>query len=171
MISIKVPPLGESIVEATVGRWLKQEGDAVARGEPLVELETDKVNVEVPAPNAGVLMKQLHKTGDVVAVDEAIAEVDETAREAGSGKRGAGDVQAAPPAAAPAPVTAEPHAAAPRGDVKTSPAVRQIAADEGIDVAQVAGTGRDGRVTKTDMVNAMAARGAGGAGISAAPPA
>ena len=171
MISIKVPPLGESIVEATVGRWLKQEGDAVARGEPLVELETDKVNVEVPAPNAGVLMKQLHKTGDVVAVDEAIAEVDETAREAGSGRLGAGDVQAAPPAAPPAPVTAEPHAATPRSDVKTSPAVRQIAADEGIDVAQVAGTGRDGRVTKTDMVNAMAARGAGGAGIPAAPPA
>src|SRR5690348_17378059 len=102
MISIKVPPLGESIVEATVGRWLKQEGDAVARGEPLVELETDKVNVEVPAPDAGVLTKQLRKTGDVVAVDEAIAEFDETARGAGSGRAEAAAAQAATPVAAPA---------------------------------------------------------------------
>src|SRR5690348_13929710 len=172
MISIKVPPLGESIVEATVGRWLKQEGDAVARGEPIVELETDKVNVEVPAPNAGVLTKQLRKTGDVVAVDEAIAEFDETAREAGSGRVPAAGgrleataAQGAAPVAEPARAAAagaapsQPAAAALRGDVKTSPAVRRMAAEDGIDVSMVPGTGRDGRVTKTDMVNARQATG------------
>jgi 2-oxoglutarate dehydrogenase E2 component (dihydrolipoamide succinyltransferase) len=176
MISIKVPPLGESIVEATVGRWLKQEGDAVARGEPIVELETDKVNVEVPAPNAGVLTKQLRKTGDVVAVDEAIAEYDETARDAGSGRVPAagGRAEAAAAVAAPArsaTAGAAPSqpAAAPRGDVKTSPAVRRMAAEDGIDVSTVAGTGRDGRVTKTDMVNARQATGEPRA--AAAPPA
>jgi 2-oxoglutarate dehydrogenase E2 component (dihydrolipoamide succinyltransferase) len=162
MTSIKVPPLGESIVEATVGRWLKQEGDAVARGEPLVELETDKVNVEVPAPNAGVLAKQLRKTGDVVAVDEPIAEVDEaaagqTARETGAAPAAQTPVAAQPASAAAAPPAAEAHAAAPRGEVKTSPAVRRMAAEEQIDVSRVPGTGRDGRVTKADMVNAREA--------------
>ena len=70
MLPIKVPPLGESIVEATVSRWQKKEGDAVAAGDTLVELETDKITVEVPAPSAGVLSKQLKGEGDVVAVDE-----------------------------------------------------------------------------------------------------
>ena len=72
MISIKVPPLGESIVEATVSRWLKKEGDAVAAGETLVELETDKITVEVPALKAGVLTKRLKGEGDVVKVDEEL---------------------------------------------------------------------------------------------------
>ncbi|HEX6965651.1 MAG TPA: 2-oxoglutarate dehydrogenase complex dihydrolipoyllysine-residue succinyltransferase [Gemmatimonadaceae bacterium] len=163
MISIKVPPLGESIVEATVGRWLKQEGDVVARGEPLVELETDKVNVEVPAPNAGVLTKQLRKTGDVVAVDETIAEVDET-RSSGYGTRDAGAATVAAKAeptrtaAAAAAASSQPTAGTAHGEVKTSPAVRRMAAEEGIDVSRVPGTGRDGRVTKTDMVNAREAR-------------
>jgi len=72
MIAIKVPPLGESIVEATVARWLKREGDAVSQGETLVELETDKITVEVPALQAGVLAKQQHKEGDVVKVGEEL---------------------------------------------------------------------------------------------------
>ena len=79
MISIKVPPLGESIVEATVARWLKKDGDSVAAGETLVELETDKITVEVPAPKAGVLARRQAKEGDVVKVDQALAEIDETA--------------------------------------------------------------------------------------------
>ncbi|MDF2770933.1 MAG: 2-oxoglutarate dehydrogenase, subunit, dihydrolipoamide succinyltransferase, partial [Geminicoccaceae bacterium] len=79
MISIKVPPLGESIVEATIARWLKKEGEAVAAGETLVELETDKVTVEVPALKGGVLARQVKHEGDVVAVDEVLGEVDETA--------------------------------------------------------------------------------------------
>src|SRR6185436_14599027 len=79
MTSIKVPPLGESIVEATVSRWLKKEGDAVAPGDTLVELETDKITVEVPAMNGGVLTKRAHAEGDVVHVDDLLAEIDESA--------------------------------------------------------------------------------------------
>src|SRR5207302_3606349 len=79
MTSIKVPPLGESIVEATVSRWLKNEGDAVAPGDTLVELETDKITVEVPSMSAGVLTKRAHAEGDVVKVDDLLAEIDEGA--------------------------------------------------------------------------------------------
>lgn len=85
MISIKVPPLGESIVEATVSRWLKNEGESVASGETLVELETDKITVEVPALKAGVLVKQLKGEGDVVAVDEELGQLDDAAAGAGAG--------------------------------------------------------------------------------------
>ncbi|MGH7710615.1 MAG: biotin/lipoyl-containing protein, partial [Gemmatimonadaceae bacterium] len=79
MLQIKVPPLGESIVQATISRWLKREGDAVQSGDTLVELETDKVTVEVPAPKAGVLVKRVKQEGDVVGVDEVLGEFDETA--------------------------------------------------------------------------------------------
>ncbi|HEX5438495.1 MAG TPA: 2-oxoglutarate dehydrogenase complex dihydrolipoyllysine-residue succinyltransferase [Gemmatimonadaceae bacterium] len=163
MIAIKVPLLGESIVEATVGRWLKEEGEAVTRGEPLVELETDKVNVEVPAPQGGVLVKQLRKTGDVVAVDETIAEVDETAAapavaapQAEAAPAAAATPKAAPAAAAPATPTAPQGRAATgaRGPARTSPSARRMAAEEQMDVSQVAGTGRDGRVTKADVIAA-----------------
>src|ERR687895_2925181 len=85
MISIKVPQLGESIVEATVARWLKKEGDAVAAGETLVELETDKITVEVPALKGGVLTKRLKAEGDVVKLDELLGELDETAVPAAAG--------------------------------------------------------------------------------------
>jgi 2-oxoglutarate dehydrogenase E2 component (dihydrolipoamide succinyltransferase) len=85
MISIKVPPLGESIVEATVARWLKKDGDSVAAGETLVELETDKITVEVPAPKAGVLARRQAKEGDVVKVDQPLGDIDETAAGAKAG--------------------------------------------------------------------------------------
>ena len=94
MISIKVPPLGESIVEATISRWLKKEGDVVAQNESLVELETDKITVEVPAFKAGVLAKQEKKEGDVVQVGEEIGQIDESA-----------SATASPPAAAPSPAS------------------------------------------------------------------
>ena len=105
MISIKVPPLGESIVEATVSRWLKKEGDAVAVGDTLVELETDKITVEVPAMNAGVLTKLAHAEGDVVKVDELLAEIDESRD--GDGERcGAGCRRSAAAASRSAPAAA-----------------------------------------------------------------
>src|SRR6185437_15812812 len=85
MSAIKVPPLGESIVEATVSRWLKQEGDAVAPGDTLVELETDKITVELPSMSSGVLTKHTHAEGDVVKVGDVIAEVDENASAATAG--------------------------------------------------------------------------------------
>jgi 2-oxoglutarate dehydrogenase E2 component (dihydrolipoamide succinyltransferase) len=159
MISIKVPPLGESIVEATISRWLKKEGDVVAQNESLVELETDKITVEVPAFKAGVLTKQEKKEGDVVQVGEEIGQIDESAA-------------ASAPASAPAPAPARAPAAATRGvataAAKTSPAVRRIAADEGVDPAQVAGSGPGGRVTKGDMLAATSA--ASAAPVAAPPP-
>ena len=157
MIPIKVPPLGESIVEATIARWLKQEGDAVAQGDTLVELETDKITVEVPALKAGVLARQAKKEGDVVQVDETLGEVDETASAAAAAAPsaaaaapanagGAQRVTASPAAAGAAAATAaqaEPAApAAAAGAAKTSPSVRRIAAEEHVDVTQVPGTGR-----------------------------
>src|SRR5215831_17073858 len=90
MTAIKVPPLGESIVEATVSRWLKKEGDAVAPGDTLVELETDKITVEVPAMSAGVLTKRAHAEGDIVKVDELLAEIEEGSGKGEAGRGGTG---------------------------------------------------------------------------------
>ncbi|MBA3466858.1 MAG: E3 binding domain-containing protein, partial [Gemmatimonadaceae bacterium] len=152
MLSIKVPPLGESIVEATVSRWLKNEGDAVAAGDTLVELETDKITVEVPALKAGVLSKRGRAEGDVVHVDDVLGELDETA--AGSGASAAGASGSAPSetaarGSAPAPGTS------PQSDsVKSSPAARRVADERGVDITSVAGTGRGGVVSKGDVLGA-----------------
>src|SRR4029079_14101171 len=111
MIAIKVPTLGESIVEATVSRWLKKEGDAVAIGDTLVELETDKITVEVTAMNAGVIKKIAHGEGDIVKVDECVAEIAESAwAVAGAPAPAAPPAPSAPQATA---KPAEPSKAAP----------------------------------------------------------
>src|ERR1700730_9199315 len=102
MLSIKVPPLGESIVEATVSRWLKKEGDPVASGDTVVELDTDKITVEVPALKAGVLAKQAKKEGDVVHVDDVLGEIDESAVPAAAGAGQSATASAAAKPAAPA---------------------------------------------------------------------
>jgi 2-oxoglutarate dehydrogenase E2 component (dihydrolipoamide succinyltransferase) len=145
MTAIKVPPLGESIVEATVSRWLKQEGDAVAAGDTLVELETDKITVEVPALSAGVLTKRAVNEGDVVNVDQLLGELDEGATAATS---------VAAPAAAATPAAAAPAPAAPeeKGEVRASPAAQRVAAEKGVDLSTVAGTGRGGVVSKPDVI-------------------
>jgi 2-oxoglutarate dehydrogenase E2 component (dihydrolipoamide succinyltransferase) len=117
MISIKVPPLGESIVEATVSRWVKKKGDAVASGATIVELETDKITVEVPAPRAGVITSIAANEGDVVKVDQLLGELDETAAAASasapaptaSAPAASAQAASAPGAPAPAPVTAPPE--------------------------------------------------------------
>jgi 2-oxoglutarate dehydrogenase E2 component (dihydrolipoamide succinyltransferase) len=159
MTVIKVPPLGESIVEATVSRWNKKEGDQVAVGETLVELETDKITVEVPAMTPGVLTKRAHAEGDIVKVDDILAEIDES---------GAGAAAAAPAAAAASPAPAAPPKAASAesakpqqatsakqsGDVRASPAAQRVAADTGVDLSSVAGTGRGGVVSKPDVIEA-----------------
>ena len=161
MISIKVPPLGESIVEATVARWLKKEGDAVAAGDTLVELETDKVTVEVPALKAGVLARLVKHDGDVVAVDDVLGEIDESATGASAAPAAAtppapqtspAPAAAAPAAAPPAPAATAQAPAATSGDVKASPAARRVAAEEGIDLGRVTGTGRGGVVSKPDVI-------------------
>ena len=186
MIAIKVPPLGESIVEATISRWLKQEGQAVASGETLVELETDKITVEVPALKAGVLTRRLKNEGDVVTVDEVLAELDETASGAAAGAAAATPAAAAPAAAASAPASAPspastpaPAAAAPPaaagvgagGEVKASPAARRVAAEQQVDLAGVAGTGRGGVVSKPDVVEATQRPAAPAAAAAAPAPA
>ena len=159
MISIKVPPLGESIVEATVSRWVKKKGEAVASGDTIVELETDKITVEVPAPRAGVISSISAAEGDVVKVDQMLGELDETA--AGATAPAASPAPAAtapapgassPPASAPAP---EPPTAAPpasESEPKSSPAARRAAADAGVAIADVTGTGRGGVVSKPDVI-------------------
>ena len=161
MLSIKVPPLGESIVEATVSRWQKKEGDAVAAGDTLVELETDKITVEVPALKPGVLAKQAKKEGDVVHVDDVLGELDESAvREAEGGKREAESATATKPAQSRPAVAAQPAASS--ENLKSSPAARRIADERGIDIAAVQGTGRGGVVSKPDVL-------AAGSGTQRAP--
>jgi 2-oxoglutarate dehydrogenase E2 component (dihydrolipoamide succinyltransferase) len=163
MISLKVPPLGESIVEATVSRWLKNEGESVASGETLVELETDKITVEVPAPRAGKLAKRSKNEGETVKVGEVLGEFEEGAL---SATAGAGKTEAATEAAStqklgavsePKPV-AESTTTTAATEVKSSPAARRVAADSGVDVDSVKGTGRGGVVSKPDVVDAVAER-------------
>lgn len=153
MIALKVPPLGESIVEATISRWLKNVGDSVNADDTVVELDTDKITVEVPAGRAGVLAAQSVKEGDVVHVDDVLGQIDEAAA-------GAAAAPPAPPAQragaeAQATATAVTGTTAPvpaTGDVKSAPAARRAADERGIDIATVQGTGRGGVVSKPDVI-------------------
>ena len=147
---VKVPTLGESVAEATIGEWLKQPGEAVALDEPIASLETDKVAVEVGAPVAGVMGQFLAQVGDNVAVGAVIATI-----EAGTG------TAPAPAAIAPAKVVAAAAAPAPVAEASTlSPAVRRAVLEHGIDPGTVKGSGKDGRITKEDVVSAAAAKSA-----------
>ncbi|RUL79726.1 2-oxoglutarate dehydrogenase complex dihydrolipoyllysine-residue succinyltransferase [Dyella choica] len=153
---VKVPVLPESVSDATIATWHKKAGDAVKRDENLVDLETDKVVLEVPAPVDGVLKELKFQAGDTVTSQQVIAVIEE-------GAVAAAPAQAAA-APAPAPAAAAPQAAA-KGTENLSPAGLRVATEEKIDVSKVAGTGRDGRVTKEDLVN----YGKGGAPAAAAP--
>jgi 2-oxoglutarate dehydrogenase E2 component (dihydrolipoamide succinyltransferase) len=157
MIALKVPPLGESIVEATVSRWVKQQGDAVNAGDTVLELDTDKITVEVPALRAGVLVKQAVKEGDVVHVDDVLGEIDETATAAAAPAARPAAPSAPAPAATPQPTPAAPPPpptppAATSGPQKSSPAARQVAEARGVDIGAVQGTGRGGVVSKPDVL-------------------
>ena len=154
-VRIVVPALGESIAEATVGNWLKSVGDAVAADEPLVELETDKVSVEVNAPAAGTLTAIAAEAGSEVEVGAVLGVI------------GSGDgTAAAAPAAEAAPAAPAPSPAA--GETTLSPAVRKLVEDEGLDPALIPATGKDGRLTKGDVLNYMKS---GGAAAPAEAPA
>jgi 2-oxoglutarate dehydrogenase E2 component (dihydrolipoamide succinyltransferase) len=152
-IEIRVPTLGESIVEATIGKWLKQVGDAVAAGETIVDLETDKVNVEVPADQAGVLEQIVKGEGQNVGVGDVIGVINPDASAVTPKQNGApADAKASDPAA-PAPN------AAPRAEddrASATPVARRIAADQGVDVRQIPGSGPGGRVTKDDVAARLA---------------
>jgi 2-oxoglutarate dehydrogenase E2 component (dihydrolipoamide succinyltransferase) len=152
MAEIRVPTLGESVTEATIGRWFKKPGDAVAVDEPLVELETDKVTIEVPAPSAGTLGEIVAKDGETVAVGALLGQITEGAggAKSASASAAAPAKPAAPAAAAPAPAQKSPPADAPQ-----APSVRRLSAESGVDPSTVAGSGKDGRVTKGDMLAAI----------------
>jgi len=170
MTEIRVPTLGESVTEATIGKWFKQPGDAVAVDEPLVELETDKVTIEVPAPAAGVLSDIAAKDGETVAVGALLGQINPGAagKPAEAAKPSAKPAAAAPaapsaaPPAAPAPAaqSASPPAPQPQPakaatDAPLAPSVRRLAAESGIAPSSVEATGKDGRVTKGDMLAAI----------------
>jgi 2-oxoglutarate dehydrogenase E2 component (dihydrolipoamide succinyltransferase) len=158
MTEIRVPTLGESVTEATIGRWFKKAGDAVAVDEPLVELETDKVTIEVPAPSAGTLSEIAAKDGETVAVGALLGQINDGAAGAAAKPAAAPAKAAAPAAPSPPPAAAAPAAAAqkaPPTDAPLAPSVRKISAESGIDAATVPGSGKDGRVTKGDMLAAI----------------
>ena len=153
VLEVKVPEMGESIIEATVGKWLKQVGEPVSADEPLVELETDKVNVEVVSSQAGVLEKIIKQEGATVTVSDVLATVAEGAvpgaaqaatppAEAIAGN-GAAAQEAAPTASTTSPVEAE----------RVTPVARRIAAEHGIDLSQVPASGAGGKVTKEDVMS------------------
>ncbi|MFZ0148684.1 MAG: 2-oxo acid dehydrogenase subunit E2, partial [Xanthobacteraceae bacterium] len=171
MAEIRVPALGESVTEATIGKWFKKPGEAVAVDEPLVELETDKVTIEVPAAAAGVLADIAAKDGDTVAVGAVLGQIKEGAAGAGAAVKSApaetpgvsNPASPPPPQAAPAaaprvstsaPTSVAPATAKP-SDAPLAPSVRKLAAESGVDAASVAGSGKDGRVTKGDMLAAI----------------
>jgi len=155
MTEIRVPTLGESVTEATIGKWFKQPGDAVAVDEPLVELETDKVTIEVPAPAAGTLSEIAAKDGDTVAVGALLGQIKEGAgAPAKAAARPAPAAETKPAAKpAPAPAAAPPKVAA--SDAPLAPSVRKMATETGMDPAKIEGSGKDGRVTKGDMMAAI----------------
>ncbi|HTQ84522.1 MAG TPA: 2-oxoglutarate dehydrogenase complex dihydrolipoyllysine-residue succinyltransferase [Pseudolabrys sp.] len=152
MTDIRVPALGESVTEATVGKWFKQPGDAVAVDEPLVELETDKVTLEVPAPAAGVLADVAVKNGDTVAVGALLGQIKDGAAAAAKPAAAAAPAKSAE---APKPAPAARAAEAPATSMPMPPSVRKLAAETGVDVSKIDGSGVRGRVTKGDMLAAL----------------
>ena len=151
MTEIRVPALGESVTEATIGKWFKKPGDAVAVDEPLVELETDKVTIEVPAPAAGILADIAAKDGETVAVGALLGQIKAGA---GAGEGATARAPAEPPKERPSAPTPSPPSQHPV-EAPLVPSVRRLSAESGIAAAQVAGSGKDGRVTKGDMLAAI----------------
>src|SRR3954465_4939119 len=162
IVEVKVPQLSESVAEATLLQWKKKPGEAIAIDEILIEIETDKVVLEVPAPAAGVMAEIVVADGGTVTADQGIARTDPGGR--------AGAAAPAPAAAAPAPAAAAPASApAAAGGSKSGvamPAAAKIMADNSMAAGSVSGTGRDGRVTKGDVLGTLAG---GGAAKVAAP--
>jgi 2-oxoglutarate dehydrogenase E2 component (dihydrolipoamide succinyltransferase) len=161
MADIRVPALGESVTEATIGKWFKKPGDPVAVDEPLVELETDKVTIEVPAPAAGVLADIAAKDGETVAVGALLGQIKEgTAAPGKASPAPTGQPEQKTDTSAPINAATEepqprPQTVAKPADAPIAPSVRRMAAESDIDVSTVPGSGKDGRVTKGDMMAAI----------------
>ena len=162
MADIRVPALGESVTEATIGKWFKRPGDSVAVDEPLVELETDKVTIEVPSPAAGVLADIAAKDGETVAVGALLGQIKEGAAAPGKATPAStgrpdqkADTTAPINAAAEEPRPRPQTSAKPPPASPLAPSVRRLAAETGIDASTVPGSGKDGRVTKGDLMAAI----------------
>jgi 2-oxoglutarate dehydrogenase E2 component (dihydrolipoamide succinyltransferase) len=161
MTDIVVPTLGESVTEATVAKWLKKAGDSVRKDETLVELETDKVSVEVSAPEAGTLTEVVAQIGATVQIGALL------------GRLGAAGAQTTAPAPEAKPAAAPPPPAAPKpapSPVQAPPSVQRIAAESGVDVSGLSGSGKDGRLTKSDALAIIEQRAAAPAQAPAHPP-
>jgi len=162
MTNIVVPELGESVVEARVARWLKKEGDRVEVGEPIVELETEKIDLEVNAERGGVIASITRKEGEDVKIGEVLGVVDESAaapRPSGNGASAAPAAKAAPVAAAtpaPAPPGETKAVAAPAEDTRATPTARRMAKDHDVNLGALQGPGPAGRVMKLDVQNVIA---------------
>ena len=179
-VEIKVPALGESIVEATVGQWLKHEGERVSAGEPVVELETEKVNMEVVAPADGVLRAITKREGDTVAIGEVLAELAEgEAPSPAPGEAASAGEALAPAPGSAVPVPAPQPAPAPAGqaarldetsDTRVSPLARRIASERGVDLSRVHGSGVGGRITQDDVTDYLAQQHNGGSTAPATAP-
>ena len=154
---IRVPTLGESVSEATIARWFKQPGEAVKADEPLVELETDKVTLEVNAPASGVLSDIVAQEGETVEPDALLGSIDESGSAAAAPAKKEEKKEAAKAESKPEPAKAAPAPAAKASD--HGPAVSRLSAESGVDPANVSGSGKDGRVTKGDMLAAIASGG------------
>jgi 2-oxoglutarate dehydrogenase E2 component (dihydrolipoamide succinyltransferase) len=168
-VEIKVPAMGESVTEATISKWFKKEGEAVKRDEPLLELETDKVTVEVPSPADGSIESISVQAGATVQVGALLGAIAEgkagsaaAAKPAAAPKAEAPKIQSSGPAVAPAAAPA-----APKADAPAMPSAKRISEESGVALSSVAGTGKDGRVTKGDMLGALAARSAAPAPVAA----
>ena len=175
---VKVPTLGESVTEATVGVWLKKPGEAVSADEPIASLETDKVAIDVPSPVAGVMGQQLVAEGDTVNVGTVIAVVEGVGEGKAAVVRPTSAPSATTAATAPAQVSTPASAVVQTGDqgdelgghVTLSPAVRRLVLEHGLDPSRIKGTGRDGRLTKDDVMAAVrAGTGRVGEGDAASP--
>src|ERR1700761_3081552 len=170
-IEIKVPAMGESVTEATVSKWFKKEGEVVKRDEPLLELETDKVTVEVPSPADGAIESINVQAGATVQVGALLGAIAEGKAGAAAAKPVAPKAEAPKPTAAPAPQPTAPAPKAPStpADAPAMPSAKRISEESGIALSSVAGTGKDGRVTKGDMLGALAARSSAPQAQAAAP--
>src|SRR5262245_2418730 len=153
LVEVKVPQLSESVAEATLLAWHKKEGEAVHRDENLIDIETDKVVLELPAPADGVLTKVIKGDGGTVVAGEVIATIDTEAKGAGEAAQPAPAVRP-PPAAVPPTAAIAPEAG--RQDARLMPSARKLAEEQSVDATKITGSGREGRITKADVLEQVA---------------
>jgi 2-oxoglutarate dehydrogenase complex dihydrolipoamide succinyltransferase (E2) component len=178
---VVMPEIGETVVSGTIVTWLKQVGDDVEADEPLVEVATDKANVEIPAPASGTLRKILAEEGDeievggllaiIAAPDEKLKEAPPEKPPAPAKEEEAAEKEATQPEAAPVETKPQPESVAERRRAKSSPLVRRLAREHAVDLAEIEGSGLDGRVTKDDLLDYVAAKGRGEKAAPAKAPA